>query len=124
MAGGKQAFRTVVLECRLAESVLTLSKAAAAVEMSKRSLQRRLVAEGTNFSMLLDDARRKKLEITLANNCVLPPDMHGRLGYAHISILRRAFRRWDQSTSMVRAVGWRFEVNSIQQIQKCKRAAH
>lgn len=86
----------MLIERQMSETVLTVSEAAMAIDMSVRSLQRRLAAKGTSFSHLLDEVRRQKWKTTAAESSKLPCDMHRRLGYAHPSILHRAIRRWAQ----------------------------
>ena len=67
---------------------------ASALEMSERTLQRRLEAEGTTFQRLLDDTRRElaqqylgQTDLSLADACYL-------LGFGDQSSFFRASKRW------------------------------
>src|SRR5215475_14706877 len=67
---------------------------ASALEMSERTLQRRLEAEGTSFQRLLDDIRRElaqqylgQTDLSLADACYL-------LGFGNLSSFFRASKRW------------------------------
>ena len=67
---------------------------ASALEMSERTLQRRLEAEGTTFQRLLDDTRRElaqqylgQIDLSLADACYL-------LGFGEQSSFFRASKRW------------------------------
>ena len=65
-----------------------------ALEMSERTLQRRLEAEGTSFQRLLDDTRRElaqqylgQTDLSLADACYL-------LGFRDLSSFFRTSKRW------------------------------
>ena len=67
---------------------------ASALEMSERTLQRRLKGEGTSFQRLLDDTRRElaqqylgQTDLSLADACYL-------LGFGNLSSFFRASKRW------------------------------
>jgi len=70
------------------------SDVAGALEMSERSLQRRLQAEGTTFLRLLDDTRRELAQQYLGQTDVSVAEAGFLLGFADQSSFFRAFRRW------------------------------
>ncbi|MCO8146129.1 helix-turn-helix transcriptional regulator [Rhodovulum tesquicola] len=84
----------IVMRAMLSEDTPKVERIAAAAGLSVRTLQRRLGAEGTTFSRLLDSVRR---DLALADF-----DAGGRssgaiaaqLGYGQQSSLTRAVRRW------------------------------
>ena len=67
-------------------------------DMNVRTLQRKLTAEGTTFSAIVDRWRFKKAIEMLSNPNVLLKDVHGHLGYSDVSNFERAFRRWTKTT--------------------------
>jgi AraC-like DNA-binding protein len=73
---------------------------AARLDMSTRTLTRRLEREGMNFKELLDDLRKrlaleyvKSQEITLSEVALL-------LGFSQTAAFHRAFRRWTGQTPL------------------------
>jgi AraC-like DNA-binding protein len=62
--------------------------------MSVRTLQRRLDAEGTSFSTLLDDVRRSVAISRLSSGQTSVGALSAELGYARQASLTRAVRRW------------------------------
>ncbi|HET7715868.1 MAG TPA: helix-turn-helix transcriptional regulator [Bauldia sp.] len=62
--------------------------------MSVRTLQRRLDAEKTNFSTLLDDVRRSVAMERLAAGKATVGALSAELGYARQASFTRAVRRW------------------------------
>jgi AraC-like DNA-binding protein len=77
---------------------------AAALNMSERTLQRRLNDEGTCFQRLLDDTRRALAARYLANHNMALCEVAYQLGFADQSCLARATRRWFKHTpSQMRA---------------------
>jgi AraC-like DNA-binding protein len=67
---------------------------AGALEMSERSLQRRLKAEGSSFLRLLDDTRRELAQQYLAQADMSFADAAFLLGFADKGSFFRASRRW------------------------------
>jgi AraC-like DNA-binding protein len=79
---------------RLADGEPRRAEIAKELEMSERTLQRRLEAEGTTFQRLLDDTRRElaqqylgQTDLSLADACYL-------LGFGDLSSFFRASKRW------------------------------
>lgn len=68
------------------------------LNLHPRTLQRRLEAAGTSFSLLLDDYRRT-LAMELLERGSLPlVQVADALGYADQSVFNQAFRRWTATT--------------------------
>src|SRR5215467_3134148 len=79
---------------RLADGEPRRAEIARELEMSERTLQRRLEAEGTSFQRLLDDTRRElaqqylgQTDLSLADACYL-------LGFRDLSSFFRTSKRW------------------------------
>ncbi|MEH6549339.1 MAG: AraC family transcriptional regulator [Pseudomonadales bacterium] len=62
--------------------------------MSRRSLQRRLEAEGFSFKELVEDIRRQLASRYLGNTEYPLVEVAFLLGYSDLSAFSRAFRRW------------------------------
>jgi AraC-like DNA-binding protein len=89
--------RRVVLE-ELQSGEPTLSRLAARLRMSERTLQRRLGGEGTSVQALLDEARRRLSLRQLAESTRSIAEISYRLGFAEVGAFHRAFKRWTGST--------------------------
>ncbi|MDM4769799.1 AraC family transcriptional regulator [Solimonas sp. SE-A11] len=82
----------------LPQALPEMEDVAAALNISGRTLQRRLLQRGTHFKAALDDVRRD-----LALGYVRDPelslvDIAFLLGFSQQSAFNRAFRRWTDST--------------------------
>ena len=64
------------------------------LEMSERTLQRRLEAEGTSFQRLLDDTRREVAQQYLGQTDTSLCDATYLLGFSKQSSFFRACKRW------------------------------
>ncbi len=62
--------------------------------ISERTLQRRLEAEGTDFSTLVDDVRREIAEQFLGNDKMTMKEMSYKLGFSEPRAFHRACIRW------------------------------
>jgi AraC-like DNA-binding protein len=67
---------------------------ASTLEMSERTLQRRLEAEGTSFQRLLDDTRRELAQRYLGQTDMSLCDATYLLGFSNQSSFFRACKRW------------------------------
>lgn len=85
----------------------TLPRVARALCMTERSLQRRLSANGVEFSELLNSIRRDTALRSLANKNIPISQITGQLGYSDAS----TFGRWFKSQFHVTPAHWR-EFNS------------
>lgn len=74
-----------------------LPAAAARLRLSPRTLQRRLEAEGVVFAVVLDEARRARVEELLARGATRK-EAALLAGFADPSGLARAVRRWARAT--------------------------
>jgi AraC-like DNA-binding protein len=72
----------------------TLARAAAALHVSERTLQRRLRTEGTSFAALLDATRRELADEWLREDRLTRTEIAYLLGFSHPSSFSRALRRW------------------------------
>jgi AraC-like DNA-binding protein len=68
------------------------------LSMHRRTLNRRLKAEGTTFQRVLDDVRFEIAQDLLANSNVHLDDIAATLGYAAVTPFMRTFRRWSGTT--------------------------
>jgi len=73
---------------------LTVDDCAEMLDMSQRTLQRRLANHDTSFNQLLDQARFDQAKILLSNHAVNMTDISYELGYSNPANFTRAFRRW------------------------------
>lgn len=82
------------LAARLGPGVPRRAQAALALEVSERTLARRLAAQGQTFEGLLDEVRRELALQALADPARAIADIGPALGFAEASTFYRAFRRW------------------------------
>ncbi|MEE3626198.1 AraC family transcriptional regulator [Nitrospirillum sp. BR 11752] len=82
------------LEGNLAGGPPPLEEIAKHMGFSKRSLQRALNAEGASFAEILDDLRRARAKVLLADGRQSLSMITYLLGYTDQAILSRAARRW------------------------------
>ena len=68
------------------------------LNLSTRTLRRRLAEEGTSFRALLDEVREALAEELLARGAIPVEDVAVRLGYAEASSFIHAFKRWKGVT--------------------------
>jgi AraC-like DNA-binding protein len=66
--------------------------------MHRRTLNRRLQAEGTTFQKVLDEVRYEISRDLLSNSNVHLDDIAATLGYAAVTPFMRTFRRWSGTT--------------------------
>jgi AraC-like DNA-binding protein len=67
---------------------------ARSLNMSSRSLQRKLAAEGWTFRTLLDDTRRRLVQQHSGDRTLASSEIAYLLGFGDPSSLSRAMRRW------------------------------
>jgi AraC-like DNA-binding protein len=68
------------------------------LEMSRRTLTRRLLQQGTTFKGLLEEVRRELAERALISEEVGIAEIAERLGFAEPAAFHRAFKRWTGLT--------------------------
>lgn len=64
------------------------------MNMSERTLRRRLTASGVSYSHLLDQIRHERARGLLSNTAMTLAQVAHTLGYSDARVLRRAFKRW------------------------------
>lgn len=75
-----------------------LPRIAKSMHMSVRTLKRKLEADGTSYSELLDEQRRGKAMLLLRRDDLAIEEIADRLGYSDAANFTRAFRRWTGTT--------------------------
>lgn len=83
-----------LLAQKLSEGEASLDRIAAAMNVSPRSLQRRLQDQELSFSQLLDEVRRELAGRYLEDPALDLTDLAFLLGYSEQSAFTRAFKRW------------------------------
>lgn len=73
-------------------------RTAALFAMQRRSLSRRLHAEGTTFETLLAEIRYEAARQLLTDTRMPIRSIAEAIGYADVSVLTRAFKRWSGAT--------------------------
>lgn len=73
---------------------LQIQVAAEAVEMSRRTLERRLTEEGARFRDLVDAELKARARRMLAANVLTRTEIAEQLGFADVTGFSRASRRW------------------------------
>lgn len=71
-----------------------VQKAASALRVSVRTLQRKLEEEGTSFTAVLDEVRRKLALSYLRDPGRTVSEVAFLVGFSEVSAFSRAFRRW------------------------------
>jgi AraC-like DNA-binding protein len=66
--------------------------------MQRRTLSRRLAAEGTTFESLLAESRYEAARQLLTDTSLPMRQIAEAVGYADVSVFTRAFRRWSGTT--------------------------
>lgn len=77
---------------------LSLPDAARRLSVSSRTLKRRLAEQGTTFSTLIDDARRRRALLLLEDRRLTIDAIAMHLGYSDTANFTRAFKRWTGQT--------------------------
>jgi AraC-like DNA-binding protein len=82
----------------LASDDASLESIASQLELSPRTLRRRLAAEGVSFSTLVEQSRRDEALRLLRSSRLSVEDVARQLGYTNASTFVRAFHRWTGQT--------------------------
>ncbi len=85
--------RTLIAR-RLSDGELTLEQVASGLEMSARTLQRKLKEAGLSYTQLVDSVRKGLAEQYLADTSLDLNDLAFLLGFSEQSAFQRAFKRW------------------------------
>lgn len=96
LPGGSDTERQLqqVLLKLLADGEPTLARAASAMHMSPRTLQRRLAGHGVSWQQWLDRSREQLARNYLADTALSLTDIALLLGFSEQSAFTRAYRRW------------------------------
>jgi AraC-like DNA-binding protein len=84
----------------LAEGMVSGDEAARRLNLNRRTLNRRLRAQGTTFQRILDDVRFEVACKLLADAARPMSEVCARLGYRERSTFGRAFRRWSGTSPL------------------------
>ncbi len=79
---------------RLRQQRVTLSGIAADLQVSERTLHRRLQESGTNFRAIWESTRQHLAEEYLRDHRLTLTEVAGLLGFSEQSAFTRSFRRW------------------------------
>lgn len=85
---------------RLGKDDVGIDAVAQALDLSARTLQRRLKDEGLAYQDVLDAARRQLARTFLADRSLSVGEVSERLGYSEVRAFDRAFRRWTGTTPL------------------------
>jgi AraC-like DNA-binding protein len=77
---------------------LTLGQVAKKLNVSERTLQRRLKEKNVRFNDVLDLTRQQSAKEYLLNTSVPLVDVASQLGFANSASFNRAFKRWFSET--------------------------
>lgn len=95
--GGRRSFARhaeQALDPLLPAGDVHLDALAARMGLSRRTLQRRLAAEGLTFEGLVERVRRRRATRCLRRTAMPVKELAYRLGFADPSTFSRAFKRW------------------------------
>jgi AraC-like DNA-binding protein len=79
----------------------SLPELAAAMNVSSRTLRRRLTGAGSSYSAVLDKERHSRALVLLRSPGVSTKDMARRLGYSNVGNFNRALRRWTRRADVL-----------------------
>jgi AraC-like DNA-binding protein len=99
-----------LIAARLSGGSATAEEIAATLQMSRRTLTRRLVEQGITFKELLEEVRRELAERALISEDVSLGEIAQRIGFSEPTVFHRAFKRWTGLTATAyRERNWRGE---------------
>jgi len=70
------------------------ASSAAQMNVSPRTLHRRLTEAGAGYQTILDDVRRRLAEEYLRNTALSMDEIAARTGFSEASNFRKAFKKW------------------------------
>ena len=85
---------TAYLESLLGVSPPTIKHVASMMDVSERSLRRRLKACGTSFREVLESVRCERYQVLVQQKELSQVQISGMLGYSEQSAFSRAYRKW------------------------------
>lgn len=89
-----------LVERQLAVGGCGIDRIAVQLGMHRRTLQRRLEAQGLHFEDIIDLVRRKRSDELLPHSAIPLSEVCHLLGYAEQSSFNRACRRWYGDTPL------------------------
>jgi AraC-like DNA-binding protein len=98
-----------MLRIALIEGDVSAVAISAQMGMNRRTLQRRLEAEGLNFQLILDETRFEFAMQLLAHTKLSIAEISLIVGYAEASVLTRGFSQWTGMTPSQ----WRSNLNEL-----------
>ncbi|MBZ2168405.1 AraC family transcriptional regulator [Marinobacter sp. F4216] len=87
-----------MIQSQLMQGITRQDMVAEALDMTNRTLQRRLSQEGTSYQRLLDEVRQSLAEDYLKNSDLSIPDIALRLGYGETTSFHRKFKATNGKT--------------------------
>ncbi|MDR3448584.1 MAG: AraC family transcriptional regulator [Alphaproteobacteria bacterium] len=93
-----RAVRQESLKCINDRSPLTVDALAERLNLSARTLRRRLAELGFNCQDVIEDSRNRLAKELLGNTRLRIDDIAERVGYSDASSFRKAFKRWTNTT--------------------------
>jgi len=87
-----------IIRRTLPTGACTIERSASLLSMHRRTLHRRLQSEGTSFSEVLQNTRKKIAAERLRNSSISIVQLAQYLGYADNSAFTRSFKRWYGAT--------------------------
>ena len=82
------------IDRRLGHSLMTIETVARDLNMSPRSLRRKLDDAGTSFRAILQERRHAKAEMLLSSQTIQTAELAEQLGYSDAAVFSRAFKEW------------------------------
>jgi AraC-like DNA-binding protein len=82
---------------------------AAALDMERSTLRRRLAREGTSFRAIVQDIQFEAAKHLMRESEMTLSEVASSLGYAELSVFTRAFRRWSGMTPS----DWRADLRKV-----------
>ena len=80
------------------DGITDLGKISAQLHLDRRTLQRRLKADGNSFANMLEETRRQVAEDLLSNSETKVAEIAQKVGYTSKQHFIRAFRKWTGLT--------------------------
>jgi|tagenome__1003787_1003787.scaffolds.fasta_scaffold20989213_6 AraC-like DNA-binding protein len=74
----------------------TLVEVAARINVTPRTLHRRLAESGISYQVILDDVRRRLAEEYLRNTALSIEEVAARTGFSEASNFRKAYKKWTR----------------------------
>jgi len=93
----KEKVKAILLES-LPAGLGNIDEVAKRLALSKRTLQRLLEDENTNFKTILDDTRKALAEYYLKQSSISTSEISFLLGFQEINSFSRAFKHWTGAT--------------------------